>query len=595
MTLTANYSASDANSTLFVLIRTFESGSSAGNYGLNTGIGAYGAYQMRAGALEQIGAIRDQTKSLTDPSNWTGDFGKSLGDFLGSKNNQDGAAAAYLNNYVVPTMNRLGAADQVGGTFSDTLGNDVPITQNGLLLAGWNVPAAAADEANSNFGAKNAPQPGTDQYFDTLSRFQAGAMADGELVFDPTDRATAKSQAVTDFFGTTNVSLSPISLEFDTGDIAWNAVSGGNRGQGPDGTQYFQSTSQWDGNNPTTALTSVSPTVSGVSTVNYWSSFQAGTSPDQTTTLTNITGPITLSGGIVSVGGSQPFNYNPITQSVSGTGAVSASIGGSTISIITPSSGSNSTPFAVISTTDAGAYSSDHPADWLSLPARRQDGRQSGSFADVATFARRARFFRFLLRGIKRQTTTTIRPPGARAACAARRSPAIIAGCRTKEVVRGESGSLVFRTLIPVLLLIVFIKVGSLHVVAAETDGFDQWTGLWCSGCDEIGITAPTGLGRRADGETAPLYLYVRLNLGDTNSYTVDGPVTPYGDSIELADGECGIHAELRGTQMIVTDNHRCDKISAAFQHREFNRIRRNIVSGHHWRSKQHCSGMTSD
>ncbi|PKU21365.1 hypothetical protein [Telmatospirillum siberiense] len=171
--------------------------------------------------------------------------------------------------------------------------------------------------------------------------------------------------------------------------------------------------------------------------------------------------------------------------------------------------------------------------------------------------------------------------------------------CRSQRRQRSEGfvtrTNRAFRTLTPVFVTLFCITVGSIDVVAAETDGLGQWTGLWCSGRDEIGVNTHADLGSHADGQTAPLYLYVRLYLGDANSYTVEGPATPLGDGLELTDGECQIRAERRGTQMIVTDNHRCDKISAAFQHREFNRIKQHIVFGHSWRSKQHCSETTSD
>jgi hypothetical protein len=193
VTVTGAYTASSANTTLFQLIRTFESGSPAGDYSLNPGNGAYGAYQMRAPALQDAGAIKSASVSLTDPTNWTGTYGKSLDDFLGTPSNQDGAAAAYLDKYVVPALDRTGALYTVGTSFTDSKGNTEWITQDGLLLAAWNIPGAAAGTVNVTAGA---PQPGTAQYTDTLSRFQAGALADGLTVTDPTARAIANSQAV---------------------------------------------------------------------------------------------------------------------------------------------------------------------------------------------------------------------------------------------------------------------------------------------------------------------------------------------------------------------------------------------------------------
>lgn len=193
MTITGVYSANSANTTLFRLIRTFESGSPAGDYSLNTGNGAYGAYQMRARALKDAGAIKSASVSLTNSSNWTGTFGNSLDDFLGTPSNQDGAAAAYLDKYVVPALDRTGALFTVGTSFTDSSGNTEWITLDGLLLAAWNIPGAAVGIVN---GTASAPRPGTAQYTDTLSRFQAGAMVDGLSVSDPTARAASNSRAV---------------------------------------------------------------------------------------------------------------------------------------------------------------------------------------------------------------------------------------------------------------------------------------------------------------------------------------------------------------------------------------------------------------
>lgn len=146
------------------------------------------------------------------------------------------------------------------------------------------------------------------------------------------------------------------------------------------------------------------------------------------------------------------------------------------------------------------------------------------------------------------------------------------------------------RLFLSVILILPFITVGSIHVVAAETDGLDKWKGLWCSGRDEIGVYTRADLGPHAVGQTASLYVYVRLNLGEANDYTVQGFVTPFGDNLELADGECRIGAEMHGAQMLVTDNHRCDKISGTFQHREFNRIKKNLVFDAQFLDKEDCN-----
>ena len=357
MFITTKFDATSVNSTLFSLIRTFESGSPAGNYSMvnPSGSGAYGAYQLKPQALEDIGAIEDSTESLTAPGNWTGAFGTSLKDFLSNPIYQDAAAEAYLNNYVVPIVNKFNAPDQIGSTFPDMLNNPVPITQDGLLLAAWNVPGAAISVANGNSSSPNFPQLGTPQYNDTLSRFQAGAIADGELVINPTSVALAKSQIVTDYFGTTNYLISPIALTFDTGDIAWTPATGGFSGVDSSGTQYFLTKGTDDQGNQTAVVTILSSTVSGQYIVNYYSSFANFSIPTTSVTLSGITGPVTLSGGLVSVGGSQPFTYLPLSNQISGQNAVTATVNDAALSLITPADGA---PFAVVSSiTSTGAAS----------------------------------------------------------------------------------------------------------------------------------------------------------------------------------------------------------------------------------------------
>lgn len=80
-TITTRYSSSDSGSALFSALRAYETGSAAGNTGEEAG-GAYGAYQMRAAALQDAGAIVSDKTSLSDSSNWTGQYGTSLSDFL---------------------------------------------------------------------------------------------------------------------------------------------------------------------------------------------------------------------------------------------------------------------------------------------------------------------------------------------------------------------------------------------------------------------------------------------------------------------------------------------------------------------------------
>ena len=134
------------------------------------------------------------------------------------------------------------------------------------------------------------------------------------------------------------------------------------------------------------------------------------------------------------------------------------------------------------------------------------------------------------------------------------------------------------------ILILFFFTIRPTDAGAAEADDFGRWTGLWCSGHDEIGVNAQPELGQRANDQSRTLYIYVSLYLGTANSYTVEGPVTPMGDTLELTDGDCRVRAEIHGILMVVTDNRRCDKISAAFQRREFKRV------SEYRHAKQHCS-----
>jgi hypothetical protein len=166
------------------------------------------------------------------------------------------------------------------------------------------------------------------------------------------------SSATINLNGTTTGALSPIDLTFPTGDIAWTPVSGGNfNGVGPDGTQYFL-TSGSDDNGRTTVLTSLSTDATGVPTVNYWSAFQAGAAPSSSVSFSGVSGPVTMSGGVVSVGGPQPFQFLPAGNQILGQNAVTATIGSQSVTLLGLG---GSSPFAVLSTpstTGAGAPSS---------------------------------------------------------------------------------------------------------------------------------------------------------------------------------------------------------------------------------------------
>jgi hypothetical protein len=68
-----------------------------------------------------------------------------------------------------------GAANKIGSTFTDSSGNQVPITPDGLLLAGWLIPGGAANLVN---GTGTVPAA---NYQDLIDRLQAGAIVDGMM------------------------------------------------------------------------------------------------------------------------------------------------------------------------------------------------------------------------------------------------------------------------------------------------------------------------------------------------------------------------------------------------------------------------------
>ena len=196
MTITKVFSAKDAGSPLFAAIRDFESLSPQGNYLENTGNGAYGAYQMGKAALFAIGAIKSGTSDLSDNTQWVSPtYGTSLSDFLNHSALQDAAAASYLN-YEVKTLNKS-SANAVGSTFTDSSGHVTPITQDGFLLSGWNSLSQAVGFAN-HVTAKQ-PVPGSAQDINQITRFQAGAIIDGNPISFAQSKATTIATSVADY------------------------------------------------------------------------------------------------------------------------------------------------------------------------------------------------------------------------------------------------------------------------------------------------------------------------------------------------------------------------------------------------------------
>ncbi|MTJ81118.1 MAG: hypothetical protein F8N37_08875 [Telmatospirillum sp.] len=145
------------------------------------------------------------------------------------------------------------------------------------------------------------------------------------------------------------------------------------------------------------------------------------------------------------------------------------------------------------------------------------------------------------------------------------------------------------------ILFLFFIVITPIRFAAAEDGDLARWMGLWCSGTDEIGIFPRTDLGHSAEGETAPLYLYVHRYMGEADASTLQGFANPNGDHFELADGECRIRAEMKDARLVITDNQRCNKISGVFHERRFTRMRERIAFGGPWRKQPHCPRLTDD
>jgi len=143
-------------------------------------------------------------------------------------------------------------------------------------------------------------------------------------------------------------------------------------------------------------------------------------------------------------------------------------------------------------------------------------------------------------------------------------------------------------------LVLLFAVLGSIRLAAAENNDLAQWTGLWCSGRDEIGIFTDSEYHRTGDDKNWGLYLYVRAYVNDASAYTVEGPASPDGKALNMIDGNCRIHAEIEGANLLVTDDGLCDKMSGAFRRRGFIRLTERIPVGLPRRMKLHCSSTSS-
>jgi len=136
-----------------------------------------------------------------------------------------------------------------------------------------------------------------------------------------------------------------------------------------------------------------------------------------------------------------------------------------------------------------------------------------------------------------------------------------------------------------VLLIALVVSVFPLGS-RAENDGSARWTGLWCSGRDELGIATKDNHNTGAPSDRLALYAYVLVKLGDSDSYSVEGPISPSSGGFSLVDGECELKGELLGESISLTDNQHCDKISAAFNHTMFTRVTDRLPP---YRKARHC------
>jgi hypothetical protein len=114
--------------------------------------------------------------------------------------------------------------------------------------------------------------------------------------------------------------------------------------------------------------------------------------------------------------------------------------------------------------------------------------------------------------------------------------------------------------------------VSNYYTVSSEQSLLSDWTGLWCSGKDEVGIFNREEFASVPDKQ-APFYMYVQRIWNDSNGYAVQGAAVFDGDSLVMSDGSCVIHAELKADNLLISDNQQCEKISGDFRRRIFKRI----------------------
>ncbi len=165
---------SNAQSSLFIVLRAFESGDPSTltgfDYSTNSGNGAVGAYGWRDPGLDEAGVLKFTTRTRTSsgykgdmntPGDWQGQFGISLNDFLNGPNAstyQDNAALVYMNKL----ENRIPAAI---AALIGTQVNGITITESGILLCYWE------DPTQTNNAIKNGTLNST---LDFAARMKAG-------------------------------------------------------------------------------------------------------------------------------------------------------------------------------------------------------------------------------------------------------------------------------------------------------------------------------------------------------------------------------------------------------------------------------------
>jgi hypothetical protein len=346
---------STADAKFLATLRALESGDpntlTGQNYGANPGNGAYGAYGLRAQALQDVGAIKDYKNPLTDASNWTGTYGSSLNAFLGSSTYQDNAAVKYSNQIIKAWVPDDAIGDAVSGH---------SVTWEGAVYTIWHDPS-------NGIKALNGDAYSTGVLPDVGNRLRAGESVGNELsspghperqsfFVDPTDDLVQLA------------SLTLPSADSNRYDFLNQAADSVLIKDKVTGTEYYASVSD----NGVVSGVALSPTSTpGVFTA------QDMRSGSSLATLNGFDAAhLDGTGNLQLTSNGTTFSYSLSSNTVADQTAITTTVNGNPVSLLNLN---GSTPLAVVAnTSDASASSSNVTLSTtpVTLSATGSDGTQ---------------------------------------------------------------------------------------------------------------------------------------------------------------------------------------------------------------------------